>query len=303
MKDISRRDILKYGLVGLGAVAFAPLLAIEPSTAYAATIKKLDSSQGMVELDGELALNPDAMTYSWGTKAGRVYTNSSGTFFFAPVTNNKGGFKLNDLLEMKFTGNKVADRDVIITLKINSLEVGTQKSPSAASTLPAYFMFCSVRSASDALLFQQNPSISFPSPYSSYCKVKYRWYLSYTVTIRYADTNEIVELPFHQIITDIDAGGTSSYYREGFTGGSGFNGTYYVYDKHRLNISGTTFQTPDDAGLLDGDDSVIKGGVIALADRGQFSGKYQLGDCGNTLQIYSSIGNLEKPKKSFKAVQ
>lgn len=296
--SLSRRDLFKVGLLGAGGTILAPALnMIEPRDAHAA-YKTLDPNDGLVETGNRLKLYPKNCTYKWCTRSGRVYEGSSGLYFFAPVTNKNGNFRINDLLDLSYSGCFISGREVVVKIHIDRFQVGTQKSPSATKPLPSYFCIASNRSSS-TFLFQQNPSATFGGAYDSYCSCKWRWYLYYTITITWKDTGKVVDLPFYQFINDIDAGGNSSYYRESWTGDSGFDGGYYVYSKHRLKISGSTFSTPDNVGNLSGNDSTIKGGVYAATTKGKFSGHYQLGDCGNDLYICSPLLSIDEPLKEF----
>lgn len=118
------------------------------------------------------------------------------------------------------------------------------------------------------------------------------------VTVTWSDSGEIVDLPFYQGINDIDAAG--SYYTEGWTGGIGFAGTFYIWPECIGKYSGTTIKADPNADSTSGNDSWYKTGVVAPTAGGQWDMTFYEGNCSTGCLVYSQYLDLEPPKKAVK---
>lgn len=63
-----------------------------------------------------------------------------------------------------------------------------------------------------------------------------------TTTMYWHDTGKVVNLPFFQCLSDIDAG--ANYFKEAWEAKSGFSGIFYKYSPCFLRFSGNRAATP-----------------------------------------------------------
>lgn len=136
--------------------------------------------------------------------------------------------------------------------------------------------------------------------------------LKTTVTITYADTGEVVNLPFYQKIADIDSIQTYIQQPESWEGISGFTGDLYVYQPY---YSGGIMQiTGMKARVIEsnrgtghpgssGDDEMLKAGLFAPTYNGSFTCEFGENNCGTLLTVYSAYDdrNLPTPSKDVAA--
>lgn len=281
---MSRRDICKYGLLTMGGLALMPLIQFaEPRKAFG-VVTTLSQKEGVLSPDLCFPLQQSNLTYKWLDYQGVNH----GTVFLAPVTNKNGNFTLDNLIEFNFGGNKINNRDINIKITVDSLRVTDIH---LSRTLGNYFVFAGF--ASNNFWFQQNNNAA-ESIYPGCSSNQFRWFIYYTIDISWTDTGEIVDIPFYQLVSDIDSG--TSYFTEAWTADDGFE-KFYVYDDCYLNITNNTFRSPKQT--VGFPESVTKAGVIATTTNGKFSGHLQLGNCGSSLNIYSSFADINFPKKTF----
>lgn len=108
------------------------------------------------------------------------------------------------------------------------------------------------------------------------------------VTFTWADTGQVVNLPFYQGSADIDIWKTSSSpYKECFYFGNGFKSTYYTWAGAHLSIIGNGV-FPSVAGQnKSGTDSWTLSGCIVPTTGGQFSFVYAGQGCAGDIQLFS----------------
>lgn len=119
-----------------------------------------------------------------------------------------------------------------------------------------------------------------------------------TVTFSYDDNNEVVDMPFYQILEDIDA--TTDYgsqYSEAWEGHSGYTGDIFVFESNVLNISGMKLTATEGT---DGDDSYLKSGAIVPSDTGRMTCTFSSGYCATRMDFYCSLddNNLRTTKSA-----
>ena len=86
-----------------------------------------------------------------------------------------------------------------------------------------------------------------------------------TTTMYWHDTGKVVNLPFFQCLSDIDAG--ANYFKEAWEAKSGFSGIFYKYSHvFPPTFSGNRAATPK-ATDVGGDDSLVEGRVLCADDR------------------------------------
>lgn len=272
-------------------------LLLVPTKAQAAPIiNTLNSESELVPLENTFSMTPDNIKVIWNGVDGveNVFNDRGGTAFYIPSKGANGNWSYNDPVEFVFTDNYLGAKEIVITVHVDKIEVTSNHAN--GWSIPENFRIGSVDS-SGGFWFANSTTVQ--SEVDKFGEAHSQWFIDYTVTITYADTGEIVNQPFFQVVSDIDAGGSSGYFKESWTSGDGFSGTYYIYDKNHLDINGTTFKTPNGGTALDGNDSLIQGGVIGLTKNGQFSSRMELGSCGSQLYLFSSFSSIETPSKSF----
>lgn len=276
---------------------------MSPKSAFAApNINTLDSKGELVSLDNAFGFDPKDLEISWSKDCkGLVKTDSVGNKgFYIPSKGSNGNWSYSDPVEFKFGGNYLGDREIEITIHIDKIQVTSSKA--TGSTIGKYFKigytyFINDDKNAPRMLWFTNVTGDYTEETTEFGSPRFQWFVNYTVTVTWADSGQVVDLPFYQTITDIDAGSSpTSYYRESWTPKDGFTNDFYVYDTCKLLIDGTTFRS---TGGTSGNDSLTKAGVIALTTNGQFSGQMELGRCGNGIALFSNFSDLDKPNKSF----
>lgn len=294
-RDLTRRDLIKAGAIGAASLLLAPCFsAINPTEAFG-VVNTLKSSEGILDMDQRFKMSVyEIENYQFTGVNGSSRMYDGNRYFFVPVKNKNGGFTYADFFDIYFKKACIDNREISIKVHVDKLEVTSTKE-SNAGNLGSLFEFCAVDKAS--FWFMNNGSIP-----GVYTPVRYRWYIDYTVTITWKSSGQIVEGPFYQAVTDLDAGSAASYYSEAWTAKTGFTGDYFIYDKNYLRISGSTFSAPKTGSptSVSGNESLTKAGVIAATNNGKFSGRFQEGRCGTELAIFSPLAQLPSPNKSFK---
>lgn len=132
--------------------------------------------------------------------------------------------------------------------------------------------------------------------------------LKTTVTITYADTGAVVDLPFYQRVEDIDAKMSYINQPESWEGISGFSGDLFVYEPYFsgdvMEINGMCARAKNDSVGAVGEDSMLKAGLFATTYKGTFTCEWGENNCGTTLLVYSAYDdrNLPNPTKETNAI-
>lgn len=127
--------------------------------------------------------------------------------------------------------------------------------------------------------------------------------LKTSITLRYDDTKELVQLPFYQRVNDIDAKMPYISQPESWEGISGYTGVLYVYKDYYtgnvMEISGMKASAKTSSIGADGDDCMLKAGLFAPTNNGNFLCEWGENNCGTDMLIYSAYDdrNLPNPVK------
>lgn len=125
--------------------------------------------------------------------------------------------------------------------------------------------------------------------------------ISYTVKMTYHGTNTIVNLPFFQAVTDIDAYQKNGKYVEHWTAGDGYEKIFYKYSSNKCIFKGDSIYASN-TGSTEGDAQWYETGIYVNTEGGMFSGVFGEGNCGTDLFLYSQYNNstetLELPTLS-----
>lgn len=131
--------------------------------------------------------------------------------------------------------------------------------------------------------------------------------LKTSVTITYADTGEIVDLPFYQRVEDIDAKMPYISQPESWEGISGFTNDLYVYQPYFtggiMEIEGMKASACIHSLGAENEDSLLKAGLFAPIRKGSFTCEWGENNCGTSMLLYSAYDdrNLPKPIKKTDA--
>lgn len=197
-----------------------------------------------------------------------------------PSGKQNGGFSYSDFLNITFPNiGSIGDRLIDINIHIDNLEV-TTSGPEKLNNRTYFLAF----STNDI------PRMEFKS-----CVSK-QFYVDYTISITYSDSGELVSLPFFQKVYDLDLGTSNDYFNEGWMPLNGFDTLYLYKDTALVNDNGF-FNTPDGYSYVY-EDELFKSGIVASAPIGQFSGRFEEGNCGSTITIYSQFTNIKDPVKA-----
>lgn len=198
-----------------------------------------------------------------------------------PIGNRNGGFSYTDFLDVYYENiGTIGGRSINAQVHFNSMTV---EAPYDSTPENTSNLLC-VTYLSESFTYMSVMVGAFPADYLG---VETGWRAAsiydVTVTLKYADTNEIVDTPMTLCASDIDAG-TPDTYTEGWEGIAGFSGNLYVYQSNINRISG--LKVMSGYITVDGDESWLKTGVYAPTVTGQFQCRFYEGDCATTLQIY-----------------
>ena len=281
-----------FGGIVLG-IAIMLFLFVNPNYAQAASnITTLSSQDELVPLDNTFKLTADNCEVKWYGVEGIEYSdnNSNNCVYYLPSKGENGNWSYKDVADFIFSGNYIGDQEVVITIHIDKVDV-SDSHHNTHTTISKYWKLAAFYGNNFAITSVPD---SFDNETELFGSNWYQWYVDYTVTITYADTGKVVEQPFFQVISDIDA--KSNYFREAWTAKDGFSDNYYVYDQCNLEITGNTFSSLAET---TGAEKLTKAGVIALTNNGQFSGQMSLGHCGSYVYIFSNFSSLNAPHKTF----
>ena len=125
-------------------------------------------------------------------------------------------------------------------------------------------------------------SMTFGGTYAKNITYPFRGlkYITAKVNMKYHDSGQTVNLPFYQLVSDIDMpgkDGTSRWYRESWKPTGGFT-TYYVYSGNVLEIDKSVpifMSDSDGPDYQDGTEQIKKAGVYGVTSGGIFSSQYR----------------------------
>lgn len=290
---LTRRDLLKVGAFGLAGAAFSPLLNLfSTSTAFAA-VDTLPDEQYNVSVDLALRLFNENMTYQWIGVSGDVRSVETKGINFAFPRGSRdkyGGWSISDLLLVTYKNvGAVNQRSLDVSIRFDKITISRRTAATLPEYIPFFISYDNLRPAFG------NPN---GTPFGYAALIGHQMLVDYTIIVTWADTGEVVNLPFYQRVVDIDLGSVNGYFAEAWTAGDGFTGDFFVYESCKLNISGNRFAAN---GSTSGTAAEIQqSGVVALTRNGKFSGQFEEDGCGTGLQIFTQFNDLPNPKKLYK---
>lgn len=120
-----------------------------------------------------------------------------------------------------------------------------------------------------------------------------------SLKIIWADTGEIVNLPFFHSICDFDiVASMPSVYHEAITFTSGYQDLFYVWEDLDSQIIGNKFSSAVQGINYEGDDSWLRSGGIVPTINGDLRFSIEGYYCGDSILLQSSYLDLISPSKS-----
>ena len=177
----------------------------------------------------------------------------------------------------------IAGRAINVKVEFTSMTIGPAQKGNAS--LSDDGLVCFARVQNNVLLLGDTEV----RPYTAKKTIRTR------ITITWADTGDVVNLPFYQGIQDIDAAG--DYFQESWEGLSGFQGTFYIWDTCKSSRSGNKIWAPQSYGT-NGAAQWYETGAICPTQNGTMAMAFEVGNCANGLYLYSQYKDLKAPVKA-----
>lgn len=259
---------------------------ITASPASAATLKTIPSTSVKVNYSNMLRLGYHNYTAKWSGVSGKVIKGKySYDLLCVPIKTKTRSFTYTNFLDLNFTNvGKINGRQIDAKMHFNSITVGKRNASGERSD--NYFAVCYL---ADESLWMSSTISGIGAGYRAPKTI------DVTTTMYWHDTGKVVNLPFFQCLSDIDAG--ANYFKEAWEAKSGFSGIFYKYSSCFLNFSGNKATTPK-ATDVGGNDSLLKGGFYAPTTGGTFRGVFTEGNCATQFIPYSAYAIMSNPVKS-----
>lgn len=269
-------------------VIFLLMVFLLGSTAasYGATLKTIPSTGLSVSYSNMLRLGYHNYTAKWSGVSGKVIKGKySYDLLCVPIKTKTGSFTYTNFLDLTFTDvGRINGRQIDAKMHFNSITVGKRNASGERSD--NYFAVCYL---ADESLWMSSTISGIGAGYRAPKTI------DVTTTMYWHDTGKVVNLPFFQCLSDIDAG--ANYFKEAWEAKSGFSGIFYKYSSCFLNFSGNKATTPK-ATDVGGNDSLWKAGFYAPTTGGTFRGIFTEGNCATQFIPYSAYTILNNPVKS-----
>lgn len=268
--------------------------ALSSATAHAATLKTIPSTDLKVSDSNMLKFNTSNCKITYSGVTGKTVMGTGDykdmKFILVPVKTTSAAFTYTDFLDVTFTNaGDIGGRQLDVKIHFNSIKVGARVGSVTGERSDGYFAVAGIR-PEDYVGYGGG----FVLPETLEGPYKAAKEIDVTVTVCWHDTGETVDLPFFQCLTDIDAGTTSTYYKEAWEAKSGYSGIYYKYSTCVLSFSGNKATATEST---DGDDMLFKSGFYAPTTGGSFRSVFYAGHCGTGLNIYSAYAIMDNPVK------
>ena len=256
------------------------------SSASAATLKTIPSTSLKVNYSNKLYLGYHNYTATWSGVSGKMIKGKYNyDMLCVPIKTKTGSFTYTNFLDLNFTNvGKINGRQIDAKVHFNSITVGKRNASGERSD--NYFAVCYL---ADESLWMSSTIAGIGAGYRAPKTI------DITTTMYWHDTGKVVNLPFFQCLSDIDAG--ANYFKEAWEAKSGFSGIFYKYSTCFLNFSGNKATTPK-ATDVGGDDSLLKGGFYAPTTGGTFRGVFTEGNCATQFIPYSAYVLMSNPVKA-----
>lgn len=265
--------------------------ALNLEKASAITVVQTFSSD-IVSKENKLNLSNANYSVSWGEVSHKTISTGGKTIFAVPIQSYDESFEINNPVSFIFTNiGEINDRQIDCRVDITSIRVSERKGSEEGERQDGYMGICSLSSSE----FTFGVSIDEGAGYRASKEI------DYTVTFLYHENMEVVNLPFFQMVRDLDE--RDEYYREGWAGKEGNAERYHVYHGNNLTIFDDKALAPQHGSslpLTSGDDEMLLAGLYVTTIGGTISGTYYLGDCTNNLETYCQYSS--RPKMNIKPV-
>ena len=270
----------------LSALLLAVLFFGSTATCYGATLKTIPSTNLSVAYSNKLLLGYHNYTATWSGVSGKMIKGKYNyDLLCVPIKTKTGSFTYTDFLDLNFTNvGKINGRQLDAKVHFNSMTVG--KRNASGERGDNYFAVCYL---ADESMWMSSTIAGIGAGYRAPKTI------DITTTMYWHDTGKVVNLPFFQCLSDIDAG--ANYFKEAWEAKSGFSGIFYKYSPCFLHFSGNRAATPK-ATDVGGNDSLWKAGFYAPTTGGTFRGVFTEGNCATQFMPYSAYTMMSNPVKS-----
>ncbi len=270
----------------LSALLLAVLFIGSTATCYGATLKTIPSTNLSVAYSNKLLLGYHNYTATWSGVSGKMIKGKYNyDLLCVPIKTKTGSFTYTDFLDLNFTNvGKINGRQIDAKVHFNSMTVG--KRNASGERGDNYFAVCYL---ADESMWMSSTIAGIGAGYRAPKTI------DITTTMYWHDTGKVVNLPFFQCLSDIDAG--ANYFKEAWEAKSGFSGIFYKYSPCFLRFSGNRAATPK-ATDVGGNDSLWKAGFYAPTTGGTFRGVFTEGNCATQFMPYSAYTMMSNPVKS-----
>lgn len=270
----------------LSTLLLAVLFFGSTATCYGATLKTIPSTNLSVAYSNKLLLGYHNYTATWSGVSGKMIKgNYNYDLLCVPIKTKTGSFTYTDFLDLNFTNvGKINGREIDAKVHFNSMTVG--KRNASGERGDNYFAVCYL---ADESMWMSSTIAGIGAGYRAPKTI------DITTTMYWHDTGKVVNLPFFQCLSDIDAG--ANYFKEAWEAKSGFSGIFYKYSPCFLRFSGNRAATPK-ATDVGGNDSLWKAGFYAPTTGGTFRGVFTEGNCATQFMPYSAYTMMSNPVKS-----
>ena len=270
----------------LSALLLAVLFFGSTATCYGATLKTIPSTNLSVAYSNKLLLGYHNYTATWSGVSGKMIKGKYNyDLLCVPIKTKTGSFTYTNFLDLNFTNvGKINGRQLDAKVHFNSMTVG--KRNASGERGDNYFAVCYL---ADESMWMSSTIAGIGAGYRAPKTI------DITTTMYWHDTGKVVNLPFFQCLSDIDAG--ANYFKEAWEAKSGFSGIFYKYSPCFLRFSGNRAVTPK-ATDVGGNDSLWKAGFYAPTTGGTFRGVFTEGNCATQFMPYSAYTMMSNPVKS-----
>ena len=270
----------------LSTLLLAVLFFGSTATCYGATLKTIPSTNLSVAYSNKLLLGYHNYTTTWSGVSGKMIKGKYNyDLLCVPIKTKTGSFTYTDFLDLNFTNvGKINGRQIDAKVHFNSMTVG--KRNASGERGDNYFAVCYL---ADESMWMSSTIAGIGAGYRAPKTI------DITTTMYWHDTGKVVNLPFFQCLSDIDAG--ANYFKEAWEAKSGFSGIFYKYSPCFLRFSGNRAATPK-ATDVGGNDSLWKAGFYAPTTGGTFRGVFTEGNCATQFMPYSAYTMMSNPVKS-----
>lgn len=257
---------------------------------YAAEKYTTKNTAVTVSENDMLKLSVSNYSAEWTGVRGKVKTGHDGCRILCiPVVSENESWTLEDFLDIRFreTG-AINGRKLDVDIHISRINVSERTGSADGEDDDGYMGIF--------LLGDENNGLRFGAAVEDGCGYRAAKKIEYTVTVRYHDTGEIVNLPFFQTIRGIQY--TDSSVREGWESVSGYEGIYYKYIDNQLAFDDDRVYALTGKDPVTGTDELLKAGIYAPTENGVFSAIFYEGDCSTRFELYSQFAMMNDPVKT-----